>query len=246
MVDLQLADPSSTELTLEEIAAPIAGDADFQARAEASVEPMLTLPIATGDRLECFYPFYKRAEVAQVQGRSCILKCSVDRNMPYRSKEGYFINRWGEFTWLEVWAVRKYDFVNEDDPRNTWSEFHCTATQENRSETARETSGVIGKYIRAIKIGPGGFRSDYLKTDKGENEPDDGIMSVSRDGARDPLVSQPETKPQGIPSTGYRQAVALAKEAGIDVSDISGVGAVERIVERLKNAENTTREKVVA
>lgn len=107
-------------------------DDEFQRKAEAAVEPIIS-KMTVGDSVEVFAPYYRKCKVLEVADSSVIVQATVqvDKNAP-RHK------------WKEVWAERVIPVPYIKIEKTLWvDERHVIVVQEDRSLALRVSSPLI-------------------------------------------------------------------------------------------------------
>lgn len=168
--------------------------------------------LRVGDVLEAVEPCHRRVKVLLARESSVVVAARV----------------WHEkrlMQWKELWAVRTLTFEDPQVPGRTWNEDHCMVIDEDRPPGARQSSLIVGKYVKAVK-------SPYTW----DEAPGD-VTNEPESAKEIPDLPDSQYKDQPKPRrVTFLVAKKLAAEKGIDISDISGAGAVARIMERVNGA----------
>lgn len=257
--ELRLDDLPGGELTIEQDEMRDDKDAMFQAAASRRGEPMIRTqnsPWASkdlrvlneGDLLEAFSPCYRKAKVLRAMPGSVIVECSVMRNQQVWPKGATRpVDNWVKSVWRESWAVRPEEYEDPNDPRRKWIEYHCTVTEERgRSQAERMASLLTGSRVEVARDdhpetyfgGPDEWEpEEQPPVDMVSGQPTGGVMSPQAPATQEKLVEPaPEPEPQTkLPK--YTEAVKMATDAGVDVSDIHGTGSIPKILERIAEAQ---------
>ncbi len=213
-------------------------DAQWNLAAAKAEEPFLNLRVKEGDLLEVMSPCYRKAKILKMQRLSCIVECRVMTNdITWQDVKGALPeDHWVEQVWQEVWAVRDFKYRDPQHPDEWLVDRHCVCTQENRPKVRAQSSIAVGTFIKAI---PDEHPQKYWRV------PDEAQPGAKVKPPVAPVV-EPLTAPVIDDATAadltkqiaqpvkYMKAVQMAKEAGVDISDIKGSGAVPRILQRIE------------